>query len=328
MRKRNALWMLSCGVLLSSCAPKGSEREVYRVVDEKYVHTYGLNVPQNDWQSRGENGKVISTLDNGVIVTKMYQSGILEGETTYTFPHNNLIAKVETYTHGTLTKEVYNDDNGNPQKEVVHTPDGLIIVTLWYEGGNPQSRETFNGEELVEGEYYSPTNKIENRVDNGTGTRIERDAYGNLISSDEFENGAIISKTTYHPNGSPQAVTDYSYNMPHGLRKTYLPAGEPEAIEEWTNGRQHGITTLYKNGEKFAEIPYENGKKNGIEQRFRNGSEIIEEVAWKDNLKHGPSDSYVNGKIAKTEWYYKGMKVQKSTYDLNSNGKKRTSKSY
>ncbi len=77
MRKQTALWILSCGVILTSCALKDTEREMYRVVDEKYVHKYGLNVPQNDWQSRGENGQVISTLDNGVIVTKMYHSGIL-----------------------------------------------------------------------------------------------------------------------------------------------------------------------------------------------------------------------------------------------------------
>lgn len=311
--------------MLTSCATKSAERDMCRVVDERYVHKYGLPVPHNDWQSRGQNGNVISTLDNGVVVNKMYHSGILEGDTTYTFPHNTIIAKVETYTHGHLVKEVYNDETGNPQKEIVYTPDDLTITTLWYEGGNPQCRETCSGNQVLEGEYYSPNGKIENRVDNGTGIRVERSIYGDLISTDQLENGMIISKTTYHSNGSPQAVMAYVNNIPHGQRRTFLPAGEPEAIEEWNNGRQHGVTILYKNGEKFAEVPYENGRRSGVEQRFRNGNEIVEEISWRDNLKHGPSDTYVNGKVSKTEWYYKGIKVQKSTYDLST--KKRTSKS-
>lgn len=324
MRKLNAFLVLSCGLALTSCASRSAERDMCRVVDERYVHKYGLPVPQNDWQSRGQNGKVISTLDNGVVVTKMYHSGILDGDTTYTFPHNEIIAKVETYTHGNLVKEVFNDESGNPQREIVHTPDELTIITIWYEGGSPQCRETYSGRELIEGEYYNPSGKVEHRVDNGTGTRIERNVYGDLVCADQFENGSITAKTTYHPNGSPQAIMAYLNNVPHGQRRTFHPAGEPEAIEEWHSGRQHGTTILYKNGEKYAEVPYESGRRNGLERRFRNGTEIVEEIAWRDNLRHGPSDTYVNGKVSKTEWYYKGVKVQKSTYDLST--KKRTSK--
>lgn len=325
MRKLTALWiLLGCGVAFTSCNSRHTNRDMCRVVDERYVHKYGLPVPQNDWQSRGQNGSVISTLDNGVVVTKMYHSGILEGDTTYTFPHNNIIQKVETYNHGNIVKEVFNDESGSPLKEVVYTPDALTITTLWYEGGNPQCRETYCGKQLIEGEYYSPAGRLENRVDNGSGVRIERNVYGDLLCSDEFENGMIVSKTTYHPNGSPLSVLSFVNNVPHGQKRTFLPGGEPEAIEEWSNGRQHGITIYYKNGEKYAEVPFENGKRNGVEQRFRNGNEIVEEITWKDHMRHGPSDTYVNGKVSKTEWYYKGIKVQKSTYDLST--KKRTSK--
>ena len=40
----------------------------------------------------------------------------------------------------------------------------------------------------------------------------------------------------------------------------------------------------------------------------------MEEVSWKDNVKHGPRKLYVDG-TAKTEWYHFGDLVSRPTYE-------------
>jgi antitoxin component YwqK of YwqJK toxin-antitoxin module len=322
MRKVTTLILLSGAIALSGCASSNrANKDCCYVVDEKYVHKYGLEVAQNDWKARGKNGQVISTLDNGVVMTKQYDFGVLEGETTYTFPNSNTIEKVETYKNGQLVKTVINDESGAPKEETEMTAEGNKYVTIWYNDGTPQSRESYQDDLLVQAEYFNGSNKVESRVDNGFGTRIVRDQYGDLVSTDTFKNGALVSKTTYHKNGAPKAFTPYANNVVEGMRKTFMPAGEPETVEEWVGGVREGTTLAYKNGEKFAEVPYKNGRKNGIEKRYRDGSTLIEEISWRDNQRHGPSDTYVNGKVTKTEWYYNGQKVTKSAWDMKSNKK-------
>lgn len=322
MQKQKLLCLWICAIAVTSCtSSKTPGRDRCYVVDEKYVHKYGLEVGSTDWKARGQNGKVISTLDNGVVVTQMYESGTLEGETTYTFPHSNTIEKTEIYKNGELVKTILNDDAGIPKKEMEHLPEGQQIISEWYSDGTPQCWEKYQDSYLVEGNYYNSSNKVEQRIDNGSGTRIVRDRYGDIISTDNYESGVLVSKTTYHKNGSPKAITPYRNNICEGTRRTFLPAGEPEALEQWVGGIQQGETIEFKNGEKYAEIPFQNGKKNGIEKRYRDGKTLIEEISWRDNVRHGPSDTFVNGKVTKTEWYINGQKVSKSTWDLNSHKK-------
>lgn len=322
MRKETIITLLVGAAALTGCtsSQQAGKNKSY-VVDEKYVHKYGLEVAQNDWSARGKSGQVISTLDNGVIVTKHYDFGVLEGDTIYTFPHSDTIEKIETYKNGELVKTVINDDSGIPKEETDHSADGNKYVTLWYNDGTPQCRESYQEGLLFQGEYYNEANKIESRIDNGHGNRIVRNQYGDLVATDNYENGVIMNRTTYHKNGAPQAITPYVNNVVEGFRKIFLQAGEPEAVEQWVGGVQEGTTVAFKNGEKYAEVPYKNGRKNGIEKRYRDGSTLIEEITWRDNQRHGPSDTYVNNKVTKTEWFYNGQKVSKSTWDLNSNKK-------
>lgn len=67
-------------------------------------------------------------------------------------------------------------------------------------------------------------------------------------------------------------------------------------------------------GEKVAEVPYIRGKKNGIEHRYRDGTQLVEEVAWKDNIQHGQRKFYVDGET-KTEWYHEGEVVSRTTFE-------------
>lgn len=285
------------------------------VVDETYVHKYGLEVPPEDWTARGEHGKVISTLKNGVVVTKHYSGGTLEGDTTYTFPHSELVEKVETYSNGKIIKEVNYYLSGVPLQETLMKPDGSKDTKFWYENGSPKSIEQYDSEGLLtQGQYYDGRNQLEARIDNGEGIRHMRDAYGQLISKDTIQGGELTTRTTYHPNGSPNEVTPYISGVIDGERKTYFPAGEPNTVEQWVGGKQHGMTIQYRNGEKISELTYVNGTKTGIERRYKDGEDLIGEISWKNDQKHGPLKSYIGGNT-QIEWYHQDKPVSKSKFD-------------
>lgn len=302
-------------VLGASSCNRASQRG--DIVDETYVHCYGVEVPPSRWTSSGQNGKVISTLKDGVVVSKTYENGILEGETTCSFPHSDIIEKRAEYVNGVMAKESVYDNTGTPLRETVYEPD-QTIVTSWYESGTPHSKEILQGNNIIYGEYYTPAHEIESRIENGHGERVNRDAYGQLLHIDNVADGKLIQRNVYHITGSPHAIIPYQNDLIHGQRKTYHPGGEPHTIEEYANNVQHGITIVYKNGEKYAEVPYEQGHKNGVEKRYRDGKDLIQEIHWVNDTRQGPTFNFV-GNTVQVDWYYKDKKVDKSQYDLYMN---------
>src|SRR5690606_18588493 len=108
---------------------------------------------------------------------------------------------------------------------------------------------------------------------------------------DKLEEGILVERTLYYPNGTPKEHVTYNNSIIDGLKKTYLPDGEPATVEEWDNGYQHGLTIIYQHGEKFAEIPYNRGRKDGIERRYRDGKDLFQEVTWVEGLE-GPTRNY------------------------------------
>jgi antitoxin component YwqK of YwqJK toxin-antitoxin module len=155
-------------------------------------------------------------------------------------------------------------------------------------------------------------------IENGQGVRLVRDDYGQLVSTDTVENGQMVLRQTYHPNGSPKETIPYRNDLVDGVRRTYQPAGEPDTVEQWRAGQQEGMTMIYKHGEKFAEVPYANGSKHGVECRYRDGSSKVQEIGWNAGQMHGPSTTYV-GETARTEWYYKGKSVSRADYEFMTN---------
>lgn len=304
--------LLALTLAAVSCNRSGNPNGI--VVSQTYVHKYGVEVPQDYWTARGEDGKVVSTLTNGVTVSKSLDHGILEGDTTYTFPHSQTIQKVETYSQNNLVKELVNYTSGKPRQEVVYVSPDVVDVTRWYESGSIQAKEHYEKDDLITGYFYTPKNQQESKVAEGRGVRIQRDEYGQVLSHDNFENGHVTLVTTFHPNGTPKSVAPYINDVIEGLRKTYLPAGEPDTIEAWSNGTQNGLTTVFRNGERYAEVPYIDGVKQGIELRYRDGKDIVEEISWANGVQQGPSKTYI-GDIVKTDWYYQGKQITKHAYD-------------
>ncbi|MBA3958591.1 MAG: toxin-antitoxin system YwqK family antitoxin [Parachlamydiaceae bacterium] len=315
MRSLITFGLLSaCCLGLTSCAQQMGSNVV--VVDETYVHRYGVEVPRQDWRERGQNGKVISTLANGVTVTKNYSAGVLEGDTCYTFPHNQSIERVETYQNNQRVKETSFYHAGAPRREIAYQPNGCKRIVKWYENGAPQSIEEYdvNGF-LTQCEYHDFDHQSDSWVHNGEGMRVERDEYGQLVCRDTIQGGAMISRATYHPNGSPREITPYHDGNVEGLLKSYYPAGEPNTLEEWVGGKQQGVTTVYRNGEKYAEVPYVRGAKQGVERHYRDGTTVTEEISWKEGKLHGPYTKYV-GDTVMTDWYYQGEPVTRGNFEI------------
>lgn len=297
-----------------ACTPTYYEQPV-SVVDESFIHTYGVEVPRRDWTSRGQNGQVITSLNNGVVVTKNFSNGILEGETNYTFPYANSIERREFYKDNVLVKEISFYLSGVPRQEVRYEPNNARTVITWYENGAPNGIEHYNENRLVQGEYHDISHRQDSWVHEGEGMRVVRDSYGQIVSRDTIQKGLMVSKTTYHPNGAPKEIIPYHEGVIEGTKKSFLPAGEPNTIEQWVNGKQNGLTLYFRDGEKYAEIAYVDGHKNGVERHFREGNVVVKEVSWKDGRLHGPSTAYI-ANTAATDWFYYGKPVSKGNFEI------------
>lgn len=289
------------------------------IVDQTFVHKYGVAVPSEYWASSGADGSVISSLADGVVVARSYSGGLQDGETTHTFPHREQIQKKEYYRQGALVKQLEFYLDGTPQSEIsFDSPTGIKSVTIWYHNGTPKSVEQYSGDLLFSGDYYTTNNLKDSAVENYAGIRLVRDDYGLIVASDTIENGRQTLRTTYHPNNSPKELITYHNGLIDGSKRTFHPAGEPNTIEEWSRGSQHGITVVYQHGEKFAEVPYESGRKQGLERRYRDGQNLVQEISWEDGQLHGPTKTYV-GDATKTDWYYKGNLTTEVNYNFMVN---------
>lgn len=314
---------LSMGIALSltGCAKRPCKDECDyepEALSQTYIHKYGLKVPPKEWKNRGQNGQVVSTLKSGVVVTKNYRDGFLDGETSYTFPHSGAIQKVEMYSQGRLSLETENYSTGMKKKQVDYESPTHKKVAVWFDNGTPHYTEEYEGNKLIEGEYFTIHQQVEARVDQGNGRRINRDQYGVMGSEDRIQHGELVMRTTFYPNGAPKEIIPYQDGSITGVRKTFLPGGEPQTVEEWDHDRREGMTLVYQNGEKISEVPYFNGQKNGVEQRYRDGQFLVEEVTWKNGQKHGPCYRTV-GETTVVEYYMNGRKVPRVEYDRQMN---------
>ena len=301
--------LIAITILTNSCGPtlpKG-------VLKESYIHKYGVAMSKKDWESRGSHGKVVSTLDNGALVTRSFEGGVLQGKVTTTFPHSLTIEKTESYEDGKLISQVQHYTSGIPMLEESLENQGKRVTT-WYEDGTPQSFEEYEDNRLTSGEYFTYQNEMESRVQQEEGMRIRRDAYGTLLSKDLIQNGEMILRSTFHENGDPKATTEYSAGVPNGLRKTFWIGGQPNTLEEWLEGKQHGLTTIYQNGQQWATVPYVDGKRDGTEKRFREGDLLVEEIEWSNGEKHGSYRTYI-GDTVSTKWFFQGKSVSKFAFD-------------
>ncbi|NGX56448.1 MAG: hypothetical protein K1060chlam5_00691 [Candidatus Anoxychlamydiales bacterium] len=284
------------------------------VVTQHFVHKYGFDMSEDEWQDREKEGQSISVLDSGVTVTNSYDNGMLHGATTYTYPNSETIDTLYVYDQGSLVKEVSHDATGLPYKEEVYELDTKKTVTFWDKNGVPISVEQYEDEKLINGKYYKPDNDIEASIQNGSGIRIKRDRDGELISKDTVEKGNLFSRTTYHPNGAIKSKMSFDGYQLHGEQLNYSPTGTVLMEMNWKHGELDGMKYVYQSGKKIKEIPYSNGKKNGVERHFDENSRLLVEIHWENDKKHGSHRVY-SEENTDIKWYYKGKAVSLKKFE-------------
>lgn len=307
--------LLSAAVVFTSCQNSNSADQV---VSQKYVHKYGFETSAEDWESREKEGQVVAILKNGVKVTRSFAAGKLHGPTTYTFPHSSIVEKLLVYDNGMLLKESLNDPTGMPIREEVYEFDNRTIITLWDQKGVPLSVEEYDDEILMEGKYFTSDHELEARVVDGFGERIKRDRAGLLISRDEIQNGAIASRTTFHPNGNVHTVSHYHDYQLHGEQQKFTASGRPLMELTWNHGVLDGHKKIYRNGSKIAEIPYIKGQKHGVELHFDDLGNLTAEIEWRNDKKHGPTKIHSEEETT-TDWFFEGKSVSAERFQSLEN---------
>lgn len=283
-------------------------------VSTLFIHKYGTALSEKDWQERGGNGQVVTICKDGTTTTENYVDNLLEGKTTYTFPHSSVVAKEEQYRQGHLLSETLHFSSGIPKQKLEFVSDTNCLLTTWFDSGNPKSIEKYFKDELLEGEYYNTSNEIESRVENGRGVKIDRNVYGEFLSKIEYENGQRVLMTTYHSNGDPKVITPYQNKQVHGIKKFFAINGVPERFEEWQKGVQQGKTIVFRDGQPHSEQPFIAGTKNGVETILNDHGNVACEITWKNGLKHGVYKTYFDDSV-RMEWYYKNKKVSHSDFE-------------
>lgn len=316
MKKPRSFYFLSLLLGLTAC--QTSRPSCEDVVCETYVHRYGVALDPNDWSARGQNGQIVATRKDGVMVARTYDTGVLHGDCTYTFPYRDKIQRKEVFDQGNLKEEWTFYPSGLPQQQSIPESSTCKRLMGWYESGVPRCQEEYDNDRLVRGEYYNTSNQVESRIDGAVGLRTRRDGQGQLESVDTIEQGQMVLRTTYYPNGTPASLTPYVNGSIEGLRRTFCTGGEPATVEEWRRDKQQGNTVVFEHGEKLADVPYVNGRKQGLERRYRSGQALVQEVNWEYDQKHGPCYTY-GGEQPQVDWYFKDRLVNKATYDMLMN---------
>jgi len=308
--KNARFFLIALGFVATGCAVKDSKS-----VKTAYIHRYDVEVSsRDDFYSRGATGEVVSTLRDGTVQRKNYVKGILEGKSSWTFPHSDTVYRVAQFKKGVLIEEQLNYAYGTPRQKNIFHKNGTHEVVCWYEDATPRSFETFKEGLLLEGRYYSHLYELESEVTQSSGVRTLRDDYGLLAAKETIADGVLTYKEKFHANGVPAEHAPYVNGEMHGIRKTFTVGGEPLTVEEWQYGVQHGTTCVYRNGEKIARVPYVQGQKHGVEELLRPSSEeVVGEITWVHGERHGPSHIYVESQQI-TDWYYSNRKVSKSEY--------------
>lgn len=279
-----------------------------QVVSQTFVHKYGFETSEEEWEAREKDGQIVTMLKNGVKVTSTYENGQLHGPTTHTFPHSSIVEKLLVYDAGVLLKECVNDPAGMPMREEVFEFDNRKIITMWDEKGAPLSIEEYEGEYLTEGKYYTPEHELEASVEASEGERVKRDRAGLLISRDEIQSGMISSRTTYHPNGQVHTVSHYHDYQLHGPQLKFTASGRPLMELNWDHGILDGEKIVYRNGTRVAVIPFINGQKHGTEYHYDDLGNLTAEIEWRNDKKHGATKLH-SEEATETEWFFKGQSV-------------------
>jgi len=300
-----SLGLVSCGTSVNS----------ETVLSQKYIHKYGFTVDETEWNQRDGDGTIESFLASGVRVTKNFENGMLHGASTYTYPYSTTLEKTYLYDQGELLKEIRHDRRGVPMHGFTYEFDSRRVITHWDVNGAPMRIEEYEGELLWHATYFTPSNEIEAKVENGDGKRIKRSREGDLLLSDVISNGLLSTRTTYHKNGEVHMVSHFNDYELDGTQTIMAENGTLYMKNHWDQGVLNGTKTSYRDGEKLLETPYADGIIEGTQKRYDEEGKLLSEIAYKDNMMHGETVHHT-GKSKYSEWFYLGHPINHTRFEI------------
>jgi len=108
----------------------------------------------------------------------------------------------------------------------------------------------------------------------------------------------------YHPDGkSVMSEENYVDGKLDGDYKTFYPSGAPTEITFYKNGVLHGNYKKYSvKGFLYQDFNYSRGKLNGMAIYYsRKTGDLIKKGPFKDDLRVGTWENYVDGELVSTE---------------------------
>ncbi len=283
-----------------------------------FYHTYGPQIAEADWQTRGSTGEVVEVLKNGVEVRREYVGGVLHGTSSWTFPHTKVVERIEQYKNGNRILAARNYTSGSPQFQEEWLADGPRVVHAWYDDGSPRIIEEYDGSRLISGQYFTIAGEIEASIAAGSGVKVERSSLGELLTHEQLKGSEVIATESFYPNGHLREAIAYHDGERHGQSRRYAESGEPLSIEQWTQGVVDGTQLFFEGGQPIRQIPYAMGRKDGLELHFRPGTEeVVEEISWRQDKRHGASKTYLADQTL-TEWYWRGSQVSEDQFDARN----------
>ena len=108
----------------------------------------------------------------------------------------------------------------------------------------------------------------------------------------------------YHPDGkSTMSEENYENGRLEGVYKTFYPDGKPTEITSYKNGLLDGNYKKYSiKGFLYQEFNYSNGKLNGMAIYYsRKTGDLIKKGPFKNDLRVGTWENYVDGELVSTE---------------------------
>ena len=108
----------------------------------------------------------------------------------------------------------------------------------------------------------------------------------------------------YHLDGkSIMSEENYENGKLHGVYKTFFIDGKPTEITSYKNGLLDGNYKKYSiKGFLYQEFNYANGKLNGMAIYYsRKTGDLIKKGPFKNDLRVGTWENYVDGELVSTE---------------------------
>ena len=149
---------------------------------------------------------------------------------------------------------------------------------------------------------------------------------GNSNNDAQSDDGEIIVKTVYYPNGKIMVESPHKNGLPHGIEKmydedgslfrtstsvngvldgvvrTYFKSGELRSETDWKNGKAHGMMTYYyKDGTVKTASPYVHGSVEGIVRTYYSTGELCTETPYVHTKPKGKGTEYFKDGRVKSE---------------------------